>query len=190
MGRLIYAFNVSLDGHIETPSHSLDWADVDEEVHAWFNDRSREVDAFLYGRRLYETMAAYWPSGEDDPSGTPAMHDFARIWNAKPKIVFSRTLSTVDWNSRLVQGDVGDVLGSLRQEFDGDLDVGGASLAAEFIERGLVDVFRLVIHPVVLGGGTPFFPATGRRFPVRATDSLAFRNGVRLLEYEVQRAGA
>jgi len=190
MGRLIYAFNVSLDGYIETPSHSLDWADVDEEVHAWFNDRAREVDAFLYGRRLYETMAAYWPRGAEDPDGTPATHDFARIWNAKPKIVFSRTLATVDWNSRLVQGDVGEILGALRREFDGDLDVGGARLAAEFIERGLVDVFRLVIHPVVLGGGTPFFPAAGARFPVRPTDSLEFGNGVRLLEYEVQRGGA
>ena len=107
-------------------------------------------------------MNAYWPTAESDPAATEAMLDFARIWNAKPKIVFSTTLDRVEGNSRLVRGDVGEVLAQLRTEFEGDLEVGGPTLAAAFIERGLVDVYQLVVHPVVLGAGTPFFPRLER----------------------------
>jgi dihydrofolate reductase len=190
MGRVVYSFNVSLDGYIETPSHSLDWADVDEEVHAWFNDRAREADAFLYGRRLYETMAAYWPYAEAEPETPPVMLDFARIWTSKPKFVFSNSLTEVGWNSRLVRGDVAEVLAGVRREFDGLLDVGGATLAASFIERGLVDTFQLVVHPVVLGSGTPFFPPLVGRIPLRASGGREFANGARMLEYEVVPNGA
>src|SRR6266540_6648201 len=158
MGKVIYSMNVSLDGFIETPDHSLDWVAMDEELHTWFNDEARDTAAFLYGRRLYEVMTAYWPTAESDPAATPAMLEFARIWNAKPKIVFSKTLSSVVSNSRLATGDVAEEVGKLRGEFDGDLSVGGATLAAAFIERGLVDEYRLMIHPVILGAGTPFFP--------------------------------
>ena len=109
--------NVSLDGYVETPDHSLDWTNVDKELHTWWSDRVREADAFVYGRRLYEVMAAYWPTAESDPAATDYMIDFARIWNAKPKVVFSETLDRVDWNSRLVSGDVSEVLEQLRAEF-------------------------------------------------------------------------
>ena len=112
---------------------------IDEELHTWFNDRERATEASLYGRRLYEVMTAYWPTAESDPAATEAMLDFARIWNAKPKIVFSTMLDRVKGNARLVTGDVGEVLAQLRTEFDGDLEVGGPTLAAAFIERGLVD---------------------------------------------------
>src|ERR1700704_1518429 len=101
MDKLVYSMNASLDGYVETPDHSLDWANVDDELHTWFNDRAREAAAFLYGRRLYETMAAYWPTAAADPGATKVMLDFARIWNEKPKIVFSSTLTSVRWNSRL-----------------------------------------------------------------------------------------
>jgi dihydrofolate reductase len=86
MGKLVYSMNVSLDGFVETLDRGLEWALVDEELHTWFNDRARRTDAFLYGRRLYETMAAYWPTAESDPSATGYMLDFARTWNAKPKL--------------------------------------------------------------------------------------------------------
>ena len=121
MGKLIYLMNVSLDGYVETPDRSLDWSTVDEELHTWFNDRERETEVSIYGRRLYEVMAAYWPTAESDPSATDYMLDFAGIWNAKPKVVFSSTLTSVQWNSRLVSGDVGEVLERLRAEFDGDI---------------------------------------------------------------------
>jgi dihydrofolate reductase len=187
MGRLIYMLNVSLDGYVETPDRSLDWATVDDELHAWFNERTRELDASIYGRRLYEVMAAYWPTAEADPASTETEREFARIWNAMPKIVFSRTLESVAWNSRLVRGDIGDELARLRREFTGDLDVGGATLAAEFIRRGLVDKYCLVVHPVVLGAGTPFFPALDSPIPLRLVERREFRSGVTCLGYEVVR---
>lgn len=178
MGKLIYTMNVSLDGYVETSDHDLDWATVDEELHGWFNDRAREVDASLYGRRMYELMTDYWPSAPSDPRATPKMVEFAGIWADTPKVVFSSTLDTVAGNSRLVRGDIEDELRRLRKEFAGDLDVGGANLAAAFIERGLVDEFRLVVHPVVLGAGTPYFPKLERPIRLRQTETRRFDSGV------------
>src|SRR3954449_4432692 len=100
MGRLIYSMSVSLDGFVETPDRSLDWITVDEELHECFNDEAREMSAFLYGRRMYQLMSGYWPTGDVDPVATPAMRAFAAIWRETPKVVFSSTLDQVDWNSR------------------------------------------------------------------------------------------
>ncbi|MDQ3689484.1 MAG: dihydrofolate reductase family protein [Chloroflexota bacterium] len=183
MGKLIYLLNVSLDGFIETPDHSLDWTTVDDELHTWFNDQMRALDASLYGRRLYEVMAAHWPTGEDDPAATDAMRDFARIWNPMPKVVFSTSLERVEHNSRLVRGDVGAALEGLRQEFKGDLGVAGANLAGQFARRGLVDEYRLVIHPVVLGAGTPFWPEFDAPLRLRLVETRAFASGAELRSY-------
>ena len=183
MGKVIYSMNVSLDGYVETPNHSLDWANVDDEVHGWFNDRAREAAAFVWGRRMYELMVAYWPTAESDPSATEAMLDFARIANAKPKIVFSSSLQTVNWNGRLVSGDVEDELARLRTGFDGDLDIGGPTLASQFIRRGLVDEYRLLIHPVILGAGTPFFPGLEAPIGLQLKESQTFASGVTYLGY-------
>lgn len=183
MGKLIYLLNVSLDGYVETPDHSPAWAVPDDELHTWFNDQTRGLDASLYGRRLYEVMAAHWPTGESDPSATEPMREFARIWNAMPKIVFSSTLESVEWNSRLVRGDVGEELARLRTEFDGDLAVAGATLASAFIRRGLVDEYRLVVHPVVLGAGTPFWPPLDEPIRLRLTETRTFESGVMYLRY-------
>jgi dihydrofolate reductase len=183
MGKLIYSMNVSLDGYVETPDHDLDWTNVDDELHTWWNDQVRAADAFLYGRRLYEVMAAYWPTAGSDPAATEPMLDFARIWNPKPKVVFSSTLESVDWNSRLVSGDVSQELARLRTEFHGDLDVGGPTLAAEFIRRGLIDEYRLLVHPVILGAGTPFFPELNTPIRLRLTESQRFGSGVLYLGY-------
>ena len=178
MGKLIYLLNVSLDGYVEAPDHGLDWTVVDEELHTWFNEQQRGVNASLYGRRLYELMSAHWPTAESDPTATDAMREFARVWNATPKIVFSSTLATVEGNNRLVRGDVADELAKLREEFDGDLNVGGATLASAFIRRGLVDEYRLVVHPVILGAGTPFFPKLETPIRLRLTDTRTFQSGV------------
>lgn len=175
--------NVSLDGYVEAADHSLAWGSIDDEIHTWFNDRTREADALLYGRRLYELMSAYWPTAERDPAATDAMREFARIWNAKPKIVFSNTLGSVDPGSRLVRGDVGVELARIREEFAGDLDLGGPNLATEFIRRGLVDEFRLLVHPVVLGAGTPFFPPLSSPIPLRLIETRRFASGVVYVGY-------
>jgi dihydrofolate reductase len=183
MGKLIYSLNVSLDGFAETVDHGLEWATVDEELHAWFNDQARGLDASLCGRRMWEVMAGYWPTGEDDPSATDAMREFSRIWKPMPKIVFSTSLDRVEHNARLVQGDVGDVLEGLRTEFDGDLDVGGPNLAGQFVRRGLVDEYRLVVHPVVLGTGTPFWPELDSPLRLRLTETRTFGSGAEFRSY-------
>ena len=187
MGKLIYLFNVSLDGFVETVDHRLDWTVVDDELHTWFNEQSRAVDASLYGRRLYELMAAYWPTAESNPAATETEREFARIWNATPKIVFSTTLDSVGPGCRLVAGDVGDRLAEIRSEFPGDLEVGGPTLASAFIERGLVDEYRVVVHPVVLGAGTPYLPALKDHIGLRLLETRRFESGVVYLGYETVR---
>ena len=187
VSRLIYLMNVSLDGFIEAPGHSLDWTIVDDELHSWFNDREREAEVDIYGRRLWEVMSAYWPTGETDPASTEAMREFARVWNATQKVVFSTELEAVGHGARLVRGDVGEELAKLRKEFSGDMEVGGPTLAAQFIERGLVDVYRLVVHPVILGAGTPFFPPLASPIRLRQTESRTFASGVTYLGYEAVR---
>jgi dihydrofolate reductase len=183
MGKLIYLLNVSLDGFIETTDHRLDWTLIDDELHRWFNDRERSLDATLYGRRLWEVMAAHWPTAEEDPSSTDTERDFARIWNAMPKIVFSSTLDHVEHNARLVRGDVGEVLTAVRREFAGDLGVAGPNLAGQFVRRGLVDEYQLVVHPVVLGAGTPFWPTLDAPLRLRAVATHAFSSGAEFRSY-------
>jgi dihydrofolate reductase len=183
MGKVIYCMNTSADGFIATPDGGLDWTGVDDELHTWFNNHARGIEASLYGRRLWETMAAFWPTGEDDPSSTDTMREFARIWNRTPKIVFSTSLDHVDHGARLVRGDVGEILGTVRKEFEGDLEVGGADLAGQFVRRGLVDEYRLVIHPVVLGTGRPFWPELDAPLRLREIDAHRFSSGVELRSY-------
>ena len=183
VGKLIYLMNVSVDGYAATRDGGTEWASVDDESHTWFNEQMRALDASLYGRRLYEVMAAYWPTGEDDPSATDATREFARIWNPMPKIVFSTSLERVEHNSRLVRGDVAAVLADLRREFDGDLAVGGPDLAGQFVRRGLVDEYRLVVHPVVLGTGLPFWPELDTPLRLRLTETRRFASGVELRSY-------
>lgn len=183
MGNLIYSLNVSLDGFAESASHGLEWTIVDEELHTWFNDQARALDASLYGRRMYELMAGYWPQAEDDPAAVEVEREFSRIWKPMPKIVFSNSLQQVEHNGRLVHGDVASVLEELRREFDGDLDVGGPNLAGQFVRRGLVDEYRLVIHPVVLGAGTPFWPELDAPLGLRLIESRMFASGAELRSY-------
>ena len=185
MGKLIYSMNVSLDGFVETPDHSLDWADVDEEVHSWFNDLSRDSagvdlrpadvrgDDRAIGRRVART-----PTRPRRCASTP------RSGRDLPKVVFSRTLDSVGFGCRLVKGDIGDELAKLRQEFDGDIDVSGPDIAGQFIERGLVDEYILVVHPVAIGAGTPFFPRLASPIKLRQTATKRFESGVLALTYE------
>ena len=128
-------------------------------------------------------MAAHWPTAENDPAATDAMREFARIWNPMPKIVFSNSLQHVEHSSRLVNGDVGTVLDGLRHEFHGDLGVAGPNLAGQFVRRGLVDEYRLVIHPVVLGAGTPFWPRIDGPLRLRQVETRTFGSGVEVRSY-------
>jgi dihydrofolate reductase len=199
MRKLIYSMMMSLDGFIERkPSADgrpndpslLDWVIIDEELHSFANDEAREAGAFLYGRRLYENMAAFWPPADTLPDMPDYVVDFARIWRPKPKIVFSKTLQKVEWNSRLVRGNVAEEVAKLKAEPGGYLTVGGAQLAATMIDLGLIDEYRLIVQPVVIGGGTPFFPSVRDTVNLRLLETRKFGSGVVYLRYEPDRAGA
>ncbi len=179
--------SVSLDGFVETPDHSLDWVRVDDEFHGVFNDEARAMGAFLYGRRMYELMSAYWPTATSQPSATPVEVEFARIWTPKPKIVFSRTLAEVAWNSRLVRDGMIDEVTRLKAQPGFDMGVGGPTTAATFIQAGLVDEFRLALHPVVLGGGTPYLPPLADPLELRLIEARTLQSGVVYLRYETVR---
>jgi len=187
MGKLIYSMSVSLDGFVETPSRSLDWVLVDEELHRFFNDEARSMSAFLYGRRMYELMTDYWPTAESDPTATPAMVEFARIWKERPKVVFSRSLDRVEWNSRLVREDAPGEVARLKAQPGFDMDVGGPTTASTLMRSGLVDEYRLYVHPVILGAGTPFFSPLDDRVRLELLETHEFGSGVVYLRYGVGR---
>jgi dihydrofolate reductase len=178
MGKVIFLMNVSLDGYVETPDRSLDWTVRDDELHLWFNERLRSTEVSVYGRRLFEVMNAHWPTAEADPAATDVMLEFARIWNAKPKVVVSSSMREAPAGWRLTSGDPETILEELRRDFSGDLEIGGPTLAAPFIRRGLVDEYQLVVHPVILGGGTPYFPDLERPAFLRLLETRTFSSGV------------
>jgi dihydrofolate reductase len=182
MRKLIYSMTVSLDGFIAAPGGNIDWTAPDEELHQFHNDEVRELGVHLLGRRLYETMV-FWETADQDPALPAVMLEFARIWKPLPKIVFSRTLERVEGNATLASGDVADEVARLKEEPGGDLAVGGAGLAAELIERNLIDDYRLFVSPVVLGAGTPYFPAQEQRISLELLETRTFGGGVVYLRY-------
>lgn len=185
MSTVVYSMQASLDGYVEGPDRELDWAVPDAELHTFINEQERGSGAYLYGRRLYELMATYWPTAADDPAAPAYVADFAGIWNATPKIVFSKTLERVEWNSRLVRGDAVAEVARLKQEPGGDLAVGGATLAASLLRAGLIDEVRMFVYPIVLGAGMPFFPPLDRRIALELVDTRRFGSGVEYLAYRV-----
>jgi dihydrofolate reductase len=184
VGKLIYTLNVSADGFVETHDRRPDFP-VDEEIHHWFTEHERGLQASLYGTRIYELMNGHWPTAHEAPDATAVEIEYARVWQAQPKIVFAHSLERVEGNARLVQGDPSDVRGQLariRQEFDGDLGVAGATLAASFIRAGLVDEYQMVVHPVVVAGATPYFPPDVR-LRLRLLETHRFESGAMYLRY-------
>lgn len=184
MGTLIYGMNVSVDGYIADAHGKFDWSAPSDELHQYWNDFERHTTLAFYGRRLYELMSAYWPRADEAPDAGSLIVDFARIWRDMPKVVFSRTLNSVDWNSRLERENPVEVVRSLKAQTDGQLEVAGASLAAPIVQAGLVDEFRIVIAPSLVGGGTPFFPALSSWISLRLLETRTFPGGSVLLRYE------
>jgi dihydrofolate reductase len=184
MPKLIYSMGVSLDGFIAGPDGEIDWTAPDEELHRFHNEQARELGAHFCGRRLYETMV-YWETADENPSLDEVELEFARIWQNLPKIVFSTTLETVEGNARLAVGGVADVVAKLKSQPGKDLAVGGAGLASSFAELGLIDEYRLFVSPVVLGGGTPYFPALSEKVDLELVETRTFRSRVVHLRYRV-----
>jgi dihydrofolate reductase len=183
MRKVNYAMSVSLDGFIETTDGDISWADPDEELHSHFNERESDIDIHFYGRRLYENMAAYWPSADKNPSALKVEIEYARLWKEMKKIVFSKTLKKVDWNSQLVSGNIAEVVNRLKEEPGKDMSVGGAGLAAAFMQLGLIDEYYLYVHPIILGGGKPMFRHLGDKINLQLVETRKFGRGVVLLRY-------
>jgi dihydrofolate reductase len=181
--RLVYSMGVSLDGFIAGPGGDIEWSPPSEELHRFHNDLTRQLDVHLCGRRLYETML-YWETAEEQPGSPEYEYEFARIWKAMPKIVFSRTLESVEGNATLAGGDAAEEVTALKEQPGRDIAVGGAGLASTMIEAELVDEFRLFVYPVVLGDGTPYFPPLERRLDLRLVETRGFPGGVVHLRYE------
>ena len=177
MRQLIYSMSVSLDGYIAGPGGEIDWSAPDEELHRFHNERVRELGAQICGRRLYEAML-YWETADRDPALGDTEREFAHIWQRLPKLVFSTTLTTVQGNWRLATGGIADEVARLKQESGGDIGVGGARLAAAFVELDLIDEYELFVNPVILGGGTPFFPPTARRLELELLETRTFGSRV------------
>ncbi|MFY0405506.1 dihydrofolate reductase family protein [Solicola sp. PLA-1-18] len=186
MSRLVYSTIGSLDGYLSDPSGGFDWAMPDEEVMEFVNGQMRRHSTYLYGRRLYETMHV-WETDADSIAQSPLDVEFASIWQAARKVVFSTTLTDVVTTRTTIERTLdADVVARLKDESDGDLEIGGPTLATDAFALGLVDEVHVIVVPVVVGGGAPLYPQ-GTRLDLRLVDQRTFGNGMVHLRYDVRR---
>jgi dihydrofolate reductase len=181
MRKLVYSMTASLDGYIAGPDGTIDWTVPDEELFQFHTQHVQETGVHLCGRRLYETMV-YWETAEESP--LPAEHvKFAQIWKALPKVVFSTTLESVVGNTRLARDGLGEEVSMLKKQPGKDIAVGGAALAHACMKLGLIDEWRLFLSPVLLGGGTPYFPTPADRINLELIETKTFGSRVVYLRY-------
>jgi dihydrofolate reductase len=181
MASLVYSAIVSLDGYVEDQQGKFDWGALDEEVHAFVNDLERLAGTHLYGRRMYQTMV-HWET--NDGQGAVA-RDYADIWRAADKVVYSRTLRTVSSEKTRVERDFeAAAIKQLKESSQSDIAIGGAELAGQAIAEGLVDEFHLFLVPLLVGGGKRALPA-GVHAELELLDERRFRNGVVYLDYRL-----
>lgn len=189
--RFVYWMNTSLDLYIERSSGEQgggDWLSIDEQLHREFNERAKALSLMVEGRTIYETMEAYWPAARNDDSLPDYLREYGEIWTSAPKILVSRTRTEADYGTRVIGGD--DAIGQLavlRAESQGDVGVGGATLATQLLDAGILDELLLFVHPVVLGTGRPLFDGAARPIPLDLLENRAFDNGVVMHRYAVRR---
>jgi dihydrofolate reductase len=177
MARLIYSAIASLDGYVEDSDGRFDWAAPDEEVLSFVNELERPIGMYLYGRRMYETMC-YWETAPSDEDVPAPVRDFTQIWRDAAKVVYSRSLEAVSSaRTRIVRSFDPEEVRHFKMTASRDLTVGGADLAGQAIEAGLVDEFQLFAVPVAVGGGKPWLPRA-RRLELELIESRAFASGV------------
>jgi dihydrofolate reductase len=183
VARLIYTSLASLDGYIADANGNFDWAEPDDEVHAFVNDIDRSVGTYLLGRRMYEVLAL-WDTIQDEH---PVIADFAEIWRSTNKVVYSSTLESVSTaRTRLERTFDPDAVAGMKASADRDISIGGPTLAARAIAAGLVDEWNLFLSPVVVGGGTSAFPA-GSSVELTLEEERRFSNGTVYLRYRTGR---
>jgi dihydrofolate reductase len=182
--KIIWMMSVSVDGYMEGPNREIDWHMVDDELHRHMNGWLAGTGGFLEGRVTYELMADFWPTADQGPAATPTVVEFARIWRDMPKVVYSRTLERAEWNATVVPDVVPAEVLALKARPGGDLVLGGADLAAEFTRHDLIDEYRLYVHPMVIGRGTPMLRPSDAKVPLGLIETHTFGNGVVMLRYE------
>lgn len=188
MRSVIYSMGVSLDGFIAGPGGEIDWGAPDEERHRFHNQQARAIGAYVCGRNLYEAMLSW--EVVDDASATAVTAEFGQIWRAIPKVVFSTTLSSVEGNARLATDGLAGEVATLRDVADDRVvSVGGARLAAGLIQLDLIDEYRQFISPVILGGGTPYFPPLEHPLALELLETRTFESRVIYARYGRIRAG-
>jgi dihydrofolate reductase len=186
--KVIVWMQVSLDGFTQGPNGEFDWPQVQGEVHQHFVDTLRDAGTFVYGRRVFEVMAAYWPTADTDPNSTQAQVDYSMIWKPMPKLVVSRTLAGADWNATVANRVDAALVEALKERSEGDIYLfGGAETVAEFARNDLIDEYQLFVHPVVLGGGVPLFPALAERQRMSVQEARIFDGAVTGLRYRRER---
>jgi dihydrofolate reductase len=187
MRPVTYSMGVSLDGYIVGPDGRFDWTAPDEEVFQSHLDEIRGVGVHLMGRRLYETML-YWETADQNPSLDAAELEWAALWNPLPKVVFSTTLSAVEGTARLASGGLAEEIARLRAEpGEGEIAIGGATLAVQAAALDLIDEYRPRVYPVLVGGGIPSVPQHERRVDLELVETRPFSSGVVYLRYRVAR---
>ena len=187
MRRVTYSMGASLDGYIVGPDGTFDWAPPHAEVFRFWIEEIRGVGVHLMGRRLYETML-YWETADQEASLDDAELEWAALWKPLPKVVFSTTLSEVQGNARLATGGLAAEIERLRAEpGEGEIAIGGATLAAQAADLDLIDEYRTMVYPVLVGGGIPYFPRQERRVELELVETRSFSSGVVYLRYRVAR---
>jgi dihydrofolate reductase len=185
MAKLIYSAITSLDGYVADENGNFDWAAPDEEVHRFVNDLERPIGTYLYGRRIYETMV-YWETAHTLPDQPPFIQDFAGIWQAADKIVYSKTLDTPSSARTRIERDFDpDAVRRMKASTERDISVGGPDLAAQAIKAGLVDEYHLFLTPIIVGGGKQSLP-DNVRLELELLDERRFGNGVVHLHYRTK----
>jgi dihydrofolate reductase len=180
--RIVVSVQVSLDGRTAGPGGELDWFVVKDELHAHFVTEHSKAGMFLYGRRTYEGMAGYWPTADEDPANDPWLVKYSKVWKSMPKVVFSKTMQSADWDTTVLR-DI-ESLAGLRRRASGDLYlVGSGEMITEFARQDLVDEYQVYVHPVALGEGPCLLEAVGKRQGVALVDSQIFDHAVVKLTY-------
>jgi dihydrofolate reductase len=182
MRKVLFFMLISVNGYFEGPDRNINWHNVDEEFNEFAVEQLNTVDTLLFGRTTYELMAGYWPT----PAAIAADPVTAEKMNSLPKIVFSKTLSKVEWqNTRLIKEDYIKEISKLKQQPGRDLIIFGSSdLAVTFLQHNLIDEYRIMVNPVVLGGGKPLFKGIKNRFNLKLLRAKTFKSGNVLLYYE------
>ncbi|MFV2013423.1 MULTISPECIES: dihydrofolate reductase family protein [unclassified Micromonospora] len=184
MRKIIHWVNSSVDGYVDGPNEEFDWAQLGPELGEYADRLHKRADTFLFGRKVWDMMAGYWPNAEETAESE---HDlkFAPIWLETPKIVFSRTLEKADWNTRVISGNLAEEVSELKRQPGKDmLLTGGSELPAALTALGLVDEYHIAVHPVVLGGGRPLFQEPERRVNLRLVEARPADSRTVILHYQ------